>query len=495
MLDTSTRLPAADPLGFTPLQLIGGILVDSPTSFPVIDPSTGEAFAICPEATPEQLDEAVAAARRAQPAWADTDVAVRREHVHRFADRLIEHKAEIARLITLEQGKPYAASVGEVQRAADSMREICTISIENELLREDDRGRVELQHRPLGVIAAIAPWNVPIALAAPKIASALYTGNAVILKPSSMTPLSSLLMASVTADVLPAGLYSVLAGGGRLGGWMTDHPGIDKVNFTGSVATGKRVMVACAASLKRVTLELGGNDAAIVLDDADVDEIAPKIFPAAFGLAGQVCMAIKRLYVPEPLYERMVTAMAKLATEAKLGGGFEEGVQIGPVQNSGQFAEVMALIEETKALPGVRIAAGGHALDRPGYFIAPTVVADIQEGTRLVDEEPFGPILPILSYKTVDEAIDRANNSIFGLGGSVWTRDLDRGAAVAARLEAGFTWVNHHVGTTRDLPFGGVKQSGMGRNGGRPGVHSDMEVQVIVVPPAPKAAAEVVNAA
>jgi acyl-CoA reductase-like NAD-dependent aldehyde dehydrogenase len=469
-------------IGFTPKQLIGGTLVDSPKHFDVIDPSTETAFAQCPEATPEQLDEAIAMARAAQPAWAEVDVATRRDLVNRFADRLVAHKEEIARLITLEQGKPYAASLFEVQRAADSMREICTISIEDELLREDERGRVELRRRPLGVIAAIAPWNVPIALAAPKIASAIYTGNAVILKPSSMTPLSSLKMAEVTADVFPAGLYSVLAGGGKIGGMLTEHPGIDKVNFTGSIPTGKRVMIACADTLKRVTLELGGNDAAIVLDDADVDEIASRLFFGAFGLAGQVCMAIKRLYVPESLYEKMISAMAALAEKAKLGNGFEEGVEMGPVQNKSQFDEVMALIEETRGIPGVRFAAGGYALDRKGYFIAPTVVADIHEGAKLVDEEPFGPILPILSYKSVDEAVERANKSIFGLGGSVWTKDLQRGAEIAGRLEAGFTWVNHHVGTTRDLPFGGVKQSGVGRNGGEPGVHSDMEVQVVMVP-------------
>lgn len=484
MLDLKSPNTAASDLGFIPRQLIGGQLVDSPTSFPVIDPSTGEAFARCPDATVAQLEEAIALARAAQPAWATVPVAERIVRVGHFADRLVEHKEAIARLITMEQGKPFAASLGEVQRAADSMREICTIPIDNEVLREDERGRVQLRYRPLGIIAAIAPWNVPIALAAPKIASALYTGNAVIVKPSSMTPLSTLLMAKVTQDILPAGIYSVLAGGGKLGQLMTEHPGIDKVNFTGSIPTGKRVMQAAATTMKRVTLELGGNDAAIILDDADVAEIAPKLFAAAFGLAGQVCMAIKRLYVHESLYEPMIAAMTDLANNAHLGNGFEEGVQYGPVQNKGQFDEVMALIAETRELPGVRITAGGHALDRPGYFIAPTIVADIVEGTRLVDDEPFGPILPILSYKSVDEAVERANNSLFGLGGSVWTSDLNRGAEVAARLEAGFTWVNHHVGTTRDLPFGGLKESGMGRNGGAIGVKSDMEAQVIVVPQA-----------
>jgi len=489
MLDTLYAPSSSSVLGFNPQQLIDGQLAPSPSTFPVVNPAIGEVFAQCPDATAAQLDKAVAIARKRQPQWAAASIMERRACIGRFAARLREHREALARTITLEQGKPLAAAIGEVMWAADSMEDICTVPIGPQILREDGRGRVELHHRPLGVIGAITPWNVPIALAAPKIASALYTGNAVILKPSPYTPLSSLQMAQLTHDVVPAGIFSVLAGGDELGRWMSSHPGIDKINFTGSGPTGKRVMASAAEGMKRLTLELGGNDAAIVLEDADIDEIAPKLFLGAFGLAGQVCMAIKRLYVAKPLYEPMVEALTRLAGEAKVGAGFEADVQIGPVQNRVQYEKVLALIEETRRIPGVRITAGGFALSRPGYFIAPTVVADIKEGTRLVDEEPFGPILPILSFDTVEEAIERANNTRFGLGGSVWTRDLERGAQVAARLSAGFTWVNHHVGTTRDLPFGGVKESGVGRQGGEIGVRSDMEAQVVVIPPAaPRAA-------
>ncbi len=479
--DVLVSAPTVD-LGFEPRHLIDGELVTSERSFAIVDPSTAEAFAECPDAGRDDLDRAVAAAKRVQPEWASTSVEERRQAVANFAARLVDHKEEIARLIVMEQGKPLAAALGEVQRAADSMNEICTISIEKQIIRNDPRGRVELHHRPLGVIAAIAPWNVPIALAAPKIASAIYTGNTVVLKPSSLTPLSSLKMAEVTADVLPAGVCSILAGGSGMGQWMCEHPDIAKINFTGSVPTGRRVMQAAAATLKRLTLELGGNDAALILEDADIEAIGPKLFSGAFGLAGQVCMAIKRLYVHESLYERTVDLMTELARQAKVGNGFEDGVELGPVQNRGQFEEVLGFIAEAKDIPGARITTGGHALDRPGYFIAPTVVADVSEGTRLVDDEPFGPILPILKFSSVDEAVGRANNSPFGLGGSVWTRDIEYGASVAARLEAGFTWVNHHVGTTRDLPFGGVKESGIGRNGGDVGVKSDMEAQVVMVP-------------
>lgn len=478
---SADRLVPVD-LGFTPRNLIDGELVGGARSIAVVDPSTGEPFADCPEASRDDLERAVAAAKRAQKHWALVPVAERQDAVARFAARLIEHKQAIAHTIVREQGKPLAAAVGEVQRAADSMNEICSIPIEPHEIRNDHRGRVELHYRPLGVIGAITPWNVPIALAAPKIASAIYTGNTVILKPSPFTPLSSLLMGEVTADILPPGVCSVLAGGNDMGQWMCEHPDIAKINFTGSVPTGRRVMVSAAATLKRLTLELGGNDAALVLADADLEAIAPKLFSGAFGLAGQVCMAIKRLYVHESIYEQLVEMMSELARHAKVGNGFEEGVEIGPLQNRKQFEQVLEFIEHTKGVPGVRITTGGHALDRPGYFIAPTVVAGISEGTRLVDEEPFGPILPILAFKTEDEAVERANNSRYGLGGSVWTRDVERGARIAARLEAGFTWINHHVGTTRDLPFGGIKDSGIGRNGGEVGVKSDMEGQVVMIP-------------
>lgn len=467
---------------FAPRHLIAGHLVDGARHFPVIDPSTAEPFAACPDADEALLDRAVDAARAAQPDWAATSQTGRRARIVEFSARLVANSTSLARTITLEQGKPYAAALGEVKWAAEAMTTIAGIDIGSELLREDNRGRVELHHRPLGVIGAITPWNVPVGLAAPKIASALWTGNAVILKPSPYTPLSSLHMAQIAADVLPPGVFQVLAGGDALGRWMSVHPGIAKINFTGSVATGRRVMESAAATLKRLTLELGGNDAAILLDDVDVDAIAPRLFAGAFGLSGQVCMAIKRLYVPRGLLERTVEAMTALAASARVGGGFEDGVQIGPLQNRIQFDKVLELLADTRAVPGVRITTGGHALDRPGYFIAPTVVANIAEGTRLVDTEPFGPVLPILTYDTVDEAVSRANASEFGLGGSVWSPDTDRAAAVAVRLETGFTWVNHHVGTTRDLPFGGVKMSGLGRQGGAIGVHSDMEPQVVVIP-------------
>jgi acyl-CoA reductase-like NAD-dependent aldehyde dehydrogenase len=261
---------------------------------------------------------------------------------------------------------------------------------------------------------------------------------------------------------------------------MTEHPGIDKIAFTGSVATGKKVLVSASSNLKRVTLELGGNDAAIVLDDVDPKEVAPGIFWAAFGNCGQICMAIKRLYVHEKIYEPMCRELAELARSVKVGDGFDSDVKIGPLQNKMQYDRVLGILEDTRKV-GARILAGGHALDRPGYFIAPTIVADIKEGTRLVDEEPFGPVLPVLRFSDVEDAIRRANDTRYGLGGSVWTKDLQKGADIAARLEVGTAWVNQHSLLEPNAPFGGAKESGLGREYSIVGLKSYMESQVISV--------------
>jgi acyl-CoA reductase-like NAD-dependent aldehyde dehydrogenase len=464
-------------------HLIDGRLEDSAATFPVINPSTAKPFADCPDASKDQLDRAVAGARRAFRSWKNTSFDERKAVLAKFSDALLANEEMLAPLLTREQGKPLAEARAEIRRAAGSIREICTIVVAPEVLREDAKGRVELHYRPLGVVGGITPWNVPIVLAAPKIASAVYAGNTVILKPSPYTPLTTLKLGEIAQDIFPPGVLNVIAGGNDLGQWMTEHPGIDKISFTGSVPTGKRVVASGAANMKRMTLELGGNDAAIVLEDADPKEIASRIFVAAFNLSGQVCQAIKRLYVHEAVYEPMVQELTHIAQNAIVGDGFEAGVQYGPIQNEMQYRRVLGILEDTKKLPNVRITAGGHALNREGYFIAPTIVADIAEGTRLVDEEPFGPVLPVLSFRDVTDVIERANNTRFGLGGSVWTKNIPRGAGIAGKLEAGVVWVNHHVGLTRDLPFGGMKESGMGRQGHAIGVKGDMEAQVVVIPP------------
>jgi acyl-CoA reductase-like NAD-dependent aldehyde dehydrogenase len=448
--------------------------------FDVINPATGAAFARCPDASRTQLDQAVGAARRAFGDWSRLSFEKRREYLRRFAAALAEQSANLIPLLVREQGKPLAAAAAELTHAPEQVERLSSIEIKDELLRDDGQTRIELRYRPLGVVGIITPWNVPIAIAIGRIAQALYTGNTAVHKPSPFTPLTALKMGEIGREVLPPGVLNIIAGGNDLGPWMTEHPGIDKISFTGSVATGKRVLASASVNLKRVTLELGGNDAAIVLDDVDPKVVAPQLFWAAFANCGQICVAIKRLYVHERIYEPMCQALAGIARSVRIGDGLDPDVQIGPIQNRIQYERVLGILENTRRLD-VRILAGGHAVDRPGYFIEPTIVADIKEGTRLVDEEPFGPILPVIRYSDVEDAIQRANNTRYGLGGSVWTNDLEKGAAIAARLEAGTTWVNQHRTPDPHIPFGGAKESGLGREYSALGLKSYMEAQVLSV--------------
>lgn len=463
-------------------HLIAGELVAGPHVYPVVNPATGDALADAPGADKAMLDRAVTAAHAALPEWQAQGYAARRAALMELKAGIEARAEDLAALLTAEQGKPLAQARDEIQRGAEAIEKMTALKIEPELLDRSGGRRTELHYRPLGVIGAITPWNVPFLLAMPKLVSALYCGNAIVLKPSPFTPLTTLLLAEIAAPLFPAGILNIIAGEAEFGAWMSTHPGIAKINFTGSVATGQKIMASAAPTLKRLTLELGGNDAGIVLADADIDAFAPAIVTGAFKNSGQICQAIKRLYVEDAIYEPMVAALTKSVKALKIGAGTEAGVDIGPIQNKMQFEQLKALLDETRALPGVRITTGGHALNRAGYFIAPTIVADISDGTRLVDEEQFGPILPVIRVSSAEDAIRRANDSPFGLGGSVWTRDIARGEALAQQLETGVAWVNHHLGLAVDFPFGGVKYSGIGRAKSILGLKAHMEAQVVQVP-------------
>jgi len=453
----------------------------SGASFDVINPATGQPFAKCPDASRAQLDAAVDAARRAFPGWRSISFEERRQHLMRFGRAFKERVEELIPLLVREQGKPLASARAELSYTPLQIDRLCALEVKSEVLRDNEKGRIELRYRPLGVVGIITPWNVPISIAIGRITQALYTGNTAIQKPSPYTPLTTLRMGEIARETLPPGVLNVIAGGDQLGPWMTSHPGIDKISFTGSVSTGKKVLASASTNLKRVTLELGGNDAAIVLEDVDPVKVASEIFWAAFANCGQICLAIKRLYVHDSIYEPFCQALANLARNVKVGDGLDPEVQIGPIQNKMQYEKVLEFLEDTKRV-GARILAGGNALDRPGYFVAPTIVADIKEGTRLVDEEPFGPILPVIRYSDLEDVTRRANDTRYGLGGSVWTNDLKKGAEIAARLEAGTTWVNQHSLPDPHVPFGGAKESGLGREYSVLGLKSYMEAQVINLP-------------
>lgn len=445
--------------------------------FDVINPATGRPFAQAPECSKGQLDEAMGAAQRAFITWRK-DEAARRAALLECADALEAHAAELAAILVQEQGKPTAAAMGEVFGAAIWFRATAGLELGPQVLQDDAQLRVELHRKPLGVVAGITPWNFPLILAVWKIAPALLAGNTMVLKPSPFTPLATLKMGEVLNSVLPAGVFNVVSGGNDLGSWMTVHPLVRKISFTGSVATGKKISAAAAPDLKRVTLELGGNDPAIVLKDNDPKQIAEKLFWGAFQNSGQVCVAIKRLYVEEPIYDQVVHEMATIARSVKVGDGADADTQLGPLNNRAQFERVQELVADARA-HGAKVEAGGEVLRNEGYFYAPTILTGVAEGTRIVDEEQFGPALPIMSFKTIDEVMRRANGTHFGLGGSIWTRDLQRGAELALELESGTGWVNQHLNLAPNVPFGGSKWSGVGYENGPWGLAAFSELHVV----------------
>ena len=460
--------------------LIDGASATASGALDVVNPATGEVFARCPAAGRDELERAVAAARRAQPAWRALGFEARARVVEAMADALTENQDSLAELLTTEQGKPLAQSVAEIDRGAAGAVGMAKIAIPVETLVDNDEQLIELHYRPLGVVGIITPWNAPVNLALGPLVSALYTGNCVVLKPSPYTPLTTLKIGELLRDIVPPGVVNVLAGGDEVGALMTSHEGIDKIAFTGSVATGKKVYASAARTMKRLTLELGGNDPAIILDDVDVKAIAKKVFFSAFVNSGQVCMAIKRIYAHEEIFEPLCEALVAEASRAKVGSGLDPSTTLGPLQNRMQYDKVVELIAHTKQT-GARFLCGGEIPGGPGYFVPPTLVTDVADDSRLVTEEQFGPVVPILKYRDLDDAIARANDTRFGLSGSVWTSDIERGKAIAARLEVGTAWVNMHRATSPVVPFGGAKESGLGRQYSHLGLKSYMEPEVISI--------------
>lgn len=459
------------------VMTIGGGSAPAADSFGVINPANGEVFAHAPECTREQLDAAFEAAAKAQRDWR-TDEAARRQALLAAAERLMGAAGELAPVLTAEQGKPLADANIEVFASAMWCQYFANLETPPQVIQDDTEARVEVVRRPVGVVAAITPWNFPLTLAFWKIAPALLAGNTLVLKPSPFTPLTTLKTAELLRDVLPAGVLNVVSGGDELGAWMTGHPVPRKISFTGSIETGKKVALSAAPDLKRVTLELGGNDPAIVLDDADPAVVSRAIFAAAFTNNGQVCSAVKRVYVPESLYGAVVDGLTAQAAAAKVGEGTDPDTRLGPINNAPQYERVKELVADALA-HGATATAGGKAMDRPGYFFEPTILTDITDGTRIVDEEQFGPALPVVSYRDVDEVLERANGTHFGLSGSVWGADTDRAAEVAGRLECGTAWINTHLALGPQQPFGGCKWSGVGVENGPWGLAEFTEVQAV----------------
>lgn len=460
---------------------INGQSVATAGTIPVINPATEAVVAQAPDCTKAQLDDAVAAARAAYPLWRAHPYAERQATLRTIAGVIMENAEELKTLLTAEQGKSHADALGEIHAAAWWIGVVADQELPKTVTDAMPGQRSITTHVPLGVVGAIVPWNFPVLLAIWKIGPALLTGNTLVLKPSPFTPLATLRLAELLQGALPPGVLNVICGGDALGPWMTDHPGIDKISFTGSTATGRRVMQSASANLKRLTLELGGNDAAIVLPDADVDAIAEPLFWAAFKNSGQVCVAAKRVYVHDSLYDRLAAALAAVAEKVKVGDGAQQGTQLGPVQNRPQFERVKALVADSKTA-GHAFIVGGEVPAGQGFFVPVTIVDNPPEDSRVVQEEAFGPVLPLLRYTDLDDAVARANACEYGLGGSVWSSDHANAAKVAARLETGTVWINSAQGLTPFAAFAGHKQSGMGVENGLDGLLEFTAPQTIHLP-------------
>ncbi|TCM20801.1 acyl-CoA reductase-like NAD-dependent aldehyde dehydrogenase [Novosphingobium sp. PhB165] len=457
--------------------LIDGQLVAGTQTLEVVNPATGKPLALAPRADEAQAETAIAAARRAFPAWAALGYAKRRAYLETLATAMEQRAEDFARLLTQEQGKPIEQARGEVGASVAAIAYYAEQELTPRTLRESEGERIIEQRYPLGVVAAITPWNYPLLLLVLKMAPALITGNTVIGKPAPTTPLTTLLLGEIAASILPAGVFQTLVDQNDVGALLSGHPDVAHVSFTGSTPTGKKVLASAADTLKRFTLELGGNDAALVLDDADIAQVAPRIFAGATTNSGQICLAIKRVYAPRDKLDALCDALAKLAGEAVVGDGLEQGTTIGPIQNRAQYEKVLGFIEEARGQG--TLVAGGEPVAGEGYFIAPTIVRDLPDDARLVREEQFGPVLPVLAYDDLDEVIARVNGTDYGLGATVWTSDAERGIAVASRIESGTVWVNRHLDLPFDVPFGGAKQSGIGRQQGIEGMEDFTQPRIV----------------
>lgn len=447
-------------------------------AFAVLNPATEEVVAQCPQASVAQLDEAVAAAQACYETWQYSSDADRKALLHKIADKIEENAVELAQIVVEEQGKPMFLAQMEVGGAIAWTRATAELELPVDVLEDSENKRVEVHRKPLGVVGSITPWNWPLMIAVWHIMPAIRSGNTVVSKPSGLTPLNTLRLVELINDVAPAGLVNSVTGESGIGSGITKHTGIRKIVFTGSTPTGQTIMRGAADNLKRLTLELGGNDAGIVLPDADPSAIAEGVFQTAFLNMGQTCAALKRLYVHDTIYEEMCEKLADVAAQQRVGNGLEEGVTFGPVQNKEQLELVSELVEDARA-NGARILCGGQQMEGNGYFYPPTIVADVTNGSRIVDEEQFGPVLPVIRYSDVEEALRLANASDVGLGGSVWSSDPARAAQLAQRLECGTAWVNGHAELLPYAPFGGCKMSGFGVEFGQEGLLEYTSAQVI----------------
>jgi acyl-CoA reductase-like NAD-dependent aldehyde dehydrogenase len=461
---------------------IGGKATLASGTFDVLNPADETVVAQCPQGTTALVDLAVASARDALPKWSAVPDGERVAKLMALADLIEKNHRELSELVTREQGKSQSGPGAnlEVGGAAAWTRATASLSLPDEVIQDDKSGRIILHRKPVGVVGSITPWNWPLLIATWHVMPAIRVGCTVVIKPSPFTPLSTLRLVQLANEVLPPGVLNVVTGGPEVGNHMALHRGIDKLVFTGSVATGKKVMEGAAQTLKRITLELGGNDAGVILPGTHIEPLLEKLFWGCFINAGQTCAALKRLYVHESQYEEVVARFAEYVGRIPVGNGLDPRNLIGPVSNRMQLDKVAAFVDDARAR-GARIVTGGVKPSAPGFFYPLTVIADATDDMRVVKEEQFGPVIPIIKYHSVEEAITRANSLEVGLGGSIWGDDAELAATYASRLECGTAWVNQH-GTLHPMaPFGGVKCSGIGVEFNVDGLKEYTTVQVVNV--------------
>ena len=462
-------------------NLINGELVESGEWLDVVNPANEQVIGQVPACGAAELDRAVAAARAAFKSWRKTPIEERRAALQAMAKIIQDNHEELYRLLTSEQGKPHEQAKGEIMGSAYMIASQSTLSLEDEVT-EDSAQRLSRTRRvPVGVVGGIVPWNFPLLMAVQKIVPALLSGCTIVLKPSPFTPLTTLRFAELIKDTVPAGVVNFITGEDSLGPLMTSHPDIDKITFTGSTATGKKIMEGASKDLKRITLELGGNDASIVLPDADPKKVAEQLFWSSFTNAGQVCIAAKRIYIHEDIYDELSQAIADYAKTVKVGDGSQQGTGVGPIQNKKQYERVLELIEDAKD-NGYKFLVGGDADPTgSGYYVPITILDNPPEDARIVAEEQFGPVMPLMKFSTEEEVIARANNSDYGLAGAVWTANPEKGIEIAEQLETGTVWINEFMHISPFAPFGGHKQSGFGAEYGKEGLEEFTYSQVITV--------------
>jgi acyl-CoA reductase-like NAD-dependent aldehyde dehydrogenase len=461
-------------------NLIDGEQSSSKATLPVIDPSTGQTLATVPNMDREGLDRAVGAAQKAFPAWRKVPFNDRRAILIGVIKQIEQHTDELSSLLTAEQGRPLAGAKWEIEWLTKLYGDaVQLMELPEEESDVEGVGHVVKRYVPLGVVCAISPWNLPVLLSFVKVLPALLTGNTVVLKPSPFTPLTILRIADYVRELLPPGVLNVITGGDDLGPWMTSHTGFSKIAFTGSTQTGKRIFESAASTLKHVTLELGGNDAGIVLPDADPNKIAEALFWSMFLVNGQGCITLKRLYVHEDIYFALGSALIAYARRIKTGDSFAPDSALGPIQNRPQYERLQSTLKAIENSGAKILYQGQIPQDSKGLFVPVTILDNPPDDAQFVKEEVFGPIRSMLKYKDVEEAICRANASPYGLGASVWGQDPKQVDTVARRLEAGTVWINQHLNPHPTLPFSGFKESGFGVEFGREGLQAFCNIQII----------------